>query len=360
MRPRFLVRCLPVLLLAAALLTGTPLAAQPALTGPEMFIGTPDPMAYLEGSTAATDADGRPMVVWIESLQGQSRLRGRVFAASGRSERPAFTLDTGTHPVVNATLAPAVPDGFLLAWQTSEKIGQAERRRLLARRLSPSGRPCGDVVQIRGPVLIAHGFPAIGSMQTASAPDGSFVVAWDETNPRTRRIDVFLRRFDTAGRPLARAALLPGEGGNRERSISALAVLDDGQIRIAWRSRLSEGDGTGVYARAFNAAGAPRSDEIPVNSGTEGDQGAPSIALTGDGRFAVLWQSPSEESSRVSGQLFAGDGSRLGIEAQIAPDAETPAVAWSDQGFFVAVLFFRGTYGGDSDEDYIAACRLPL
>lgn len=246
-----------VLFLAAALLAGSPLLAQPALTGPEVFLGPANQMADLAGMATATETTGRVLVVWIESLRGQNRLHGRVFGASGRPEQPAFTLDTGEHPVVDATLAPAAPNGFLLTWRSSEKIGQAERLWFFARRLSPLGRPRGEVIQIRDSLLTLRGFPTVGSVRTASAPDGSFVAIWDETRRSTRRTDVLFRRFDAAGRPVAKPALLPTEGANRERAVSALAVLDDGEIRIAWRSRTAGAERSTLWARRFNRSVTP-------------------------------------------------------------------------------------------------------
>lgn len=274
------------LLLAAALLAGAPLAAQPALTGPELFVDPTSRVPY-EGHAAATDATGRLLVVWIDSREIPNRLRGRVFGASGTPERPAFTLGTGDHPMVGVTLAPAEPDGFLITWRTSEKVGPATKLRFFARRLSPSGRPRGGVLQIHDPLLTVQGFPAIGPMRTASAPDGSFVAAWEETNRRTRRLDVFLRRFDATGRPLAKAAPIPNEGGTRERSLAALTVLTDGEIRIAWWSRRAESQPSSLWLRRFARNGVPLAAPVRLRPGAA--SWSSSVAFGPDGGGLVVW-----------------------------------------------------------------------
>jgi len=120
-----------------------------------------------------------------------------------------------------------------------------------------------------------------------------------------------------------------------------------GSFVVAWQ-RSWDGQGSGVYARAFNAAGAPLSPEIPVNSDTEGNEGTPAVALAGDGRFLVLWES----LSGLSCQLFTETGVRLGSEAQLDANGSRPTAAWSDRGYFVTVFFY---YGED-----IVARRLPV
>jgi len=163
---------------AAALLAGAPLAAQPALTGPEFFIDTPSRLftgLYQRVSAAAADAGGRLLFVWVDTQGEAPQIRGRAFDASGRPVRPSFTLAAGVQAQAAPTVT-ATPDGFLLAWQASERLGTMERRRLFGLRLSPAGLPRGDLIQIRSRVTVPLHFP-VGTMQAASAPDGSFVVA---------------------------------------------------------------------------------------------------------------------------------------------------------------------------------------
>ena len=248
-----------LLLLATALLAGAPLAAQPALTGPEFFVDSSN-QAPSQGHccpSSATEATGRTMVVWVEPLLEQQPLRGRLLDAPGSPEQPPFTLATGVEILAPPTLSPAAPDGFLLAWQTSESIGPSERRRFFVRRLSPSGEPRGDVIEVQNPVVIVRGFPTTGSLRTASASDGSFVAVWDETNRSTRLEDVFFRLFDAAGRPLTKVASLPSEGGTAKRTTAALTVLDGGEIRIAWWSWSADGTTSIAWVRRFDRKGVP-------------------------------------------------------------------------------------------------------
>src|SRR5262249_27002775 len=97
----------------------------------------------------------------------------------------------------------------------------------------------------------------IETMQAAAASDGSFVVAWSEGDIYTGWSNVFLRRFDAAGRPLGNAAPLPRDGGNEKRSTAGLAVLSNGEIRIAWTSWTSDTGPFSLWLRRFDKAGVP-------------------------------------------------------------------------------------------------------
>ena len=288
---------------AAALLTGVPLAAQPALTGPEIFVDPPSqPETIQRAPSAATDANGRLMVVWVETQEERSQLRGRVLDASGRPDAPAFTLDTGGQNPAAPTLAPAAPEGFLLTWQAREQVGKIEKRTLFARRLSPSGQPLGDVIQIRGPVTVGLG-PWTVSMQTASASDGSFVVVWSESNPQTLRDNVFIRRFAAAGRPLAKAAPLPREGGNDERRAPSVTVLDDGEIRVAWKSRALNSLTEVFWVRRFDRNGVPLA--APVRPLPE-NADYPAVTFGPDGGFLTTWATREDDFLHL--RAFAPDG----------------------------------------------------
>jgi len=245
MRTHFLI-CRRLSLWALALLAAAPLAAQPALTGPELYADVPSRVSaglYQGPSATAVDATGHLLVVWVEGLE-KPRLRGRVFDASGRPVRPAFTLAPGV-AFVSPVLAPAAQEGFLLAWRTWEWNGHSALTRLFVRRLSASGRPRSAGIEIRQ-VTAASQDVQFASTQVAAASDGSFVVVWSETDRHTQLDNLFFRRFDAAGRPLANAAPLPLDGGHERGDSLSLDVRADGEIRVAWAVSLRRFDSNGV------------------------------------------------------------------------------------------------------------------
>jgi hypothetical protein len=101
-----------------------------------------------------------------------------------------------------------------------------------------------------------------------------------------------------------------------------IASDDAGNFAAVWGG--DDGDGGGIYARLYDAAGHAASAEFLVNETTLGQQQIPSIAMAGDGRFVVTWDSGTTAMAR----LFAADGTPLTgeFEAISAGNKESSAV----------------------------------
>ena len=74
-----------------------------------------------------------------------------------------------------------------------------------------------------------------------------------------------------------------------DQFLSAVTIGDRGDFLVAWDSVGQDGDGHGVFARAFSRDGAPRGSEFPVNQTTIGDQLFPSVSASPSGRYVVVW-----------------------------------------------------------------------
>src|SRR4051812_24139351 len=82
----------------------------------------------------------------------------------------------------------------------------------------------------------------------------------------------------------------------------AMAVDGDGDFVVAWQSTNQDGDGYGIYAQRYSAAGQalPRPTGVPagqgagefrVNTATAQVQKQPSVAIDAGGDFVIAWQS---------------------------------------------------------------------
>ena len=69
---------------------------------------------------------------------------------------------------------------------------------------------------------------------------------------------------------------------------------------VVWRSDGgSPGDAAfSIEGKRFDGAGHPIGAEFQVNTHTTGDQGAPSVAPIGSGKFVVVWRSYDTERTR--------------------------------------------------------------
>jgi hypothetical protein len=227
----------------------------------------------------------------------------------------------------------------------------------------------------------------------ASLPKGGFVVAYTEEIDEVRSFafietrtvvdqDVYLQRFDAAGKPVGARALVntttagfqhqprliargrgnllvaweSADGGIYVRSVSAFGSVLGGEIRIndeagshlagaasastnlvVWEA--DDGSGVGVFGRLLKSSGEPLGPVFRVSSTTAGRQRRPAVAAGAGGSYLVAWQGDLEITthSRIYAQAVGAGGNLMGPQltlvegvgydvAQIAPAlAATPS-----------------------------------
>jgi hypothetical protein len=78
-----------------------------------------------------------------------------------------------------------------------------------------------------------------------------------------------------------------------------------GAFVVSWDSDGQDGDGAGIFARLFAAAGTPLGDEFAVNATTAGDQHYSSVAMDDAENFIVVWSgNGAGDDSGVFGRRF--------------------------------------------------------
>jgi hypothetical protein len=93
-----------------------------------------------------------------------------------------------------------------------------------------------------------------------------------------------------------------------------IAVLESGDIVIAWTSDDQDSDSEIVFARLFSSTLQPLSGEFRVEEGTDGSQELEGLAPLDDGGFIVAWGTPGMFARRYdgngapAGQPFRVDG----------------------------------------------------
>ncbi len=131
-------------------------------------------------------------------------------------------------------------------------------------------------------------------------------------------------------------------GAKSRPSVAVRSDVTGGSV-IAWSADGSDGSGTGLVARVFNAAGAPLSAEILVNSATTGvvgNQVTPGVAVDGAGNFVVTWAGPDVADSGIFVSRFLAAGtsipaSEVRVNTTTTGVRSAPAVAMALDGRFV-------------------------
>lgn len=170
--------------------------------------------------------------------------------------------------------------------------------------------------------------------------EGNFVVVWNSYLQDGSSNGIFGRRFDSNCKPLCEEFQIntTTTGNQREPSV---AMNADGSFVVTWYGPGE--DNEDIFARRFGANGQPLSSELRVNTYTNDKQLYPSVAMSNDGGFVVVWESmnvPEQGKKGVCGQLYNSTGSSIGPEFVIneeASDSRYPAVAMDSDGNFAVV-----------------------
>ena len=159
-------------------------------------------------------------------------------------------------------------------------------------------------------IVLSIASDSVSSPSVAALADGGFVIAWQDDTNNT----VWMQRYDASGNARGTNTQVPAYNLGIQ-SAPAVAGLPDGQYVVAYvdTSDAYSGDtsGSAIVARVFNADGSAVTDFL-VNTTSSGNQTEPAIVSLADGRFFVAWVDASGAGGAgtdIRGQLFASNGS---------------------------------------------------
>src|SRR5262249_12791168 len=121
----------------------------------------------------------------------------------------------------------------------------------------------------------------------------------------------------------------------------SLGMDAHGNIAVTWEGWDEDGDGSsgGVFVRAFDNSGRPRSDRVPVNTYTTSLRACPSSGMADSRDVVIAWTRTAPEDGSgygIFGQRFKGAGTPVGAEFQINTyttfNQEFPSVAINPSG----------------------------
>src|SRR5262245_21038799 len=257
--------------------------------------------------------DGRFVVVW-EGGRDDNRIRdvyARPFDARGV---PLALVDTPVHRVSHGQQkGPAVgmaSDGrFVAAWENDrDGIGSC---RIHARRFVTDGTPApGDIITVNELSDGDQRKPDI-----AVAPDGTFVVVWEDDRDGNGRYKVFARLFSASGAPLTGSVRVnPVSTG--QQSAPRVAIAPDYRFVVVWEDDRDQKGNFHVFAQRFTTAGSPNGGEILVNAVSAGQQRRPDVGIDATGRFVVVWEDDQDGKGlyQILARRFNGAGEALGAQ----------------------------------------------
>lgn len=144
---------------------------------------------------------------------------------------------------------------------------------------------------------------------------GNFVVVWQ--GPDANGKGVYARRYDSSGAAQG-GEILVNTYTNNDQDLPGVAMAALGGFVVVWESNLQIGliYGKDIYGQRYAANGAPQGGEFLVDTGTGGDQTAPSVAMDADGDFVVAWET-NGISNGIKAQRYAASGAAAGVEFKV-------------------------------------------
>ncbi len=291
-------------------------------------------------SNISLNDDGEFVVVWerdTPSYQDYANVAARRFDATGTAQGDEFIVNAVTQYFQgDPDVAMDGSGGFVVVWESCYQGGEVED--VFARRYDENGTPQSPEFQVNTYTTENQLYPAV-SMDDV----GNFVVVWQSDTQDGSLFGVVGRRFDSGGTPAGPEFPVNTTTLHFQR-FTDVAVDGSGNFVVTWQSTLQDGSGVGVFARRYDATGAPEAGEMQVNTFTTGDQTAAAVATGDSGDFIVAWQDASQ------------DGDLTGVFAQRfacapSPGAVTGLTVEHGGGGVDVVLSWAATAGA---VDYIA------
>jgi hypothetical protein len=185
--------------------------------------------------------------------------------------------------------------------------------------------------------------------------EGESLHVWHAFFDQTVRNDVFLRRFDSTGVPLADPVQVNALIEN-DQFQPCIAVSTDGSFLVIWQSMefdaVASGDRIWIRGQAFAANGSPVGDErliSAVSTGYGSNISADVAALTAGG-YVVVWQQASgggaDTGAHIRARRVGADGAPVGdsfvVNSAVNRSEINPAVSELDNGGFLVVWSING------------------
>jgi hypothetical protein len=231
---------------------------------------------YVPGASLSSGGDGRFVVAWRRFGEVIS---AQVYGPDAIPLGPRITVEATNQTKYGPFVTMGTRGEFVVVWQGllgADPVSGRLLAHIEARRYGPGSRPRGEKV------LVSDHFGA--GIHVAKDAAGSFLVTWIELPTISGVHGIYGRRFSPAGIPLGLAMpLVP----SFTTGYTDLAMSPDGSFVLVWE----DPRGAGVAARVFAMDGSAPQPAFPVSESVTGGQLVPRVAIDGEGRFVVVWQS---------------------------------------------------------------------
>jgi hypothetical protein len=202
----------------------------------------------------------------------------------------------GTGSAREPAVAMNADGDFVIVWQAREGTLGGERLDVFAAVYSASGSPRIPAFRVNQQTGLDQMYPSVGM-----DGEGRFVVAWytwDEAGITPTDVDnVSMRAFLPDGTPATDEVQVNTWTDGPHFRVQ-VGINDSGALVISWANDGQDGDLTGVFAQLGDSGGnLLATPPFGVNSVTSDSQDNPHPGISGSGDFVIAWESKGQEAT---------------------------------------------------------------
>lgn len=226
---------------------------------------------------------------------------------------------------------------------TAESLGSAATEPVMrGQDLTVTPHPLGSEFRVNTVTAYAQDHPNITALK-----EGGFVVVWQSDEQDGDGYGVYAQRYTANGTVVGTE--FPVNTSMMSNQVSPrTAALQDGGFVVTWQSAADED----IYGQRYAADGTAAGTEFRINTTTLGYQINPDIAVLNNGDFMVIWKTAYSEADGLYGQRYAANGTSIGNEFNL--NVATTSQYWLrvaalNKGDFVVVWTVGTEDGRDVD-----------
>ena len=274
-------------------------------------------------TTASLDIDG-----------SDHGISGQRYASDGTTQGAEFQVNTHTNKGQHDQSVASLADGgFVVTWQSDGQDGSDFG--IYGQRYASDDTTQGAEFQVNTHTDSRQYDPSVTSLN-----DGGFVVTWTSLGQDTSVDGVYGQRYASDGTTQG-AEFQVNTHTHSYQSGSSVTSLADGGFVVTWHSEGQDGGSYGIYGQRYASDGTTQGAEFQVNTHTNNQQMSPAVTSLTDGGFVITWNSVGQDGSRrgIYGQRYASDGTTQDAEFQVNTHTNknqyAPSVASLADGGFV-------------------------
>ncbi|PKL76432.1 MAG: hypothetical protein CVV27_10295 [Candidatus Melainabacteria bacterium HGW-Melainabacteria-1] len=295
----------------------------------------------------AMSTNGSFVITWQSGQSGDVDVYGRFYSNDGEAIGNEMRINTSTGGDQSEPKVASNSLNYIFTWTSEDSDGSQEG--VYAKAYEHPGIPFGDEFLVNETTSGAQFAPDVAMSDTGA------VIGWTSHGQGDGySFDVFARRYNLVGTANGSEFRVNTTTGSQEW-IPSVAMHDSGSFVLAWHSNGQDGDGDGIYARAYASNGEAASGELAVNQTVVGHQSQAAVDMFSEDKFIITWMSQGQDGddAGIYARAFndygaAGGFNEYQVHTTTAGAQNYPAISLGSGGIFGVIGWASANLDGDS------------